>query len=229
MKRWVPFAVALFMLTPFALWMGFAATGMGGGWSQLGSPAGSVILAASVPLAGLFWIQNLRQLGDAIGAPSRLALAEGLARALPFAILLIGAGGSLWLLHEGEGPAMAAVAVVATLVMAGFGWLAARAPVEPCPARPEPPLAAAEEQEIVQGVLLCLANIGMVLALVAYYWTPMVLLWAVYAAVPVAFLAIMALAWWAAQPARATAPAPRRQLGPAPEVGAAAGRAHRAA
>ena len=28
MKRWVPFAIAIFMLTPFGLWALFAATGL---------------------------------------------------------------------------------------------------------------------------------------------------------------------------------------------------------
>jgi hypothetical protein len=34
-----------------------------------------VLIAASLPLAGLFWIRNLRQLEDSMGAASRLGVA----------------------------------------------------------------------------------------------------------------------------------------------------------
>ncbi|MCU0886940.1 MAG: hypothetical protein MUC64_02790 [Rubritepida sp.] len=210
MKRWVPFAIAIFMLTPFALWAGFAFSGLEGttGWRQTG--VGAVLFAASLPLAGLFWIQNLRQLGDSMGAPSRFRLAARLAAVLPAAILVIGAVGAAWLVMAGAGPAQALLATLGTLAMAGFGWLVARAPVEPG----QPPAAAtpdpAAEDAAARHALLFLLNIAMALTLLAYLWTPWVLLWAVAAAVPVAFVLIMALAWWAAEtaPGRPAAAAP---------------------
>jgi hypothetical protein len=55
------------MLTPFALWLGLGLFGPGGAAVRIDTKLGAVLLGASLPLAGLFWIQNLRQLGDSIG------------------------------------------------------------------------------------------------------------------------------------------------------------------
>jgi len=196
MRRWVPFAIAIFMLTPFALWLGLAAYGPGGGALNLQSHVGTVLLAASLPLAGLFWIQNLRQLGDSMGAPSRLGFAARLAVLLPFAILALGGLGTAWLAAAGAGGAELGLALLGTAVMAGFGWRVARAPIEPGRVVPAPEPAPAGEDRTL---LLFLGNLAMALLLLSYYWTPWVLFWTVLALTPVAFALMIALAWWAAK------------------------------
>ena len=198
MRRWVPFAIAIFMLTPFALWLGLGLFGPGRGAVQFDSLLGAVLLAASLPLAGLFWIQNLRQLGDSMGAASRLRLAARLTSLLPLAILGIGLPGTAWLVASGAGHLEAFLAVLGTTVMAGFGWLVARAQVEPGRIVSAPP-ATPDDGDAARSALYFIANVAMVLALLAYHWTPWVLFWAVLALVPVAFVLMIALAWWAAQ------------------------------
>ncbi len=219
MKRWVPFAIALFMLTPFALWALIGLTLPGASLGSVPTGVGGVLLAASLPLAGLFWIQNLRQLGDAMGAPSRLDLAARLAALLPLAILVVGGGGTAWLLAQGAGFLEPAIALFGTLVMTGVARLAARAPVEPgrilAAASPSP----GAEEAAAREALLAIGNAAMGLVLLAFYWTPWVLFWAAMALIPVAFLAMMALAWWAARtdviahasPGEAANDAPRRR------------------
>lgn len=198
MRRWVPFAIAAFMLTPFALWLGLGLFGPGGGSVRIDSPVGAVLLAASLPLAGLFWIQNLRQLGDSIGTASRLRIAERLASLLPPAILGIGGIGVAWLLAAGHGFLGPFLVALATLAMAGFGRLMTCAPVEPG----QVAAAAAttdDDGEAAQAALYFLANLGMALLLLAYCWTPWVLFWAVLALIPFALVLMIRLAWWAAQ------------------------------
>lgn len=201
MRRWVPFAIAIFMLLPFALWGGMALFGPGGGLELRQSGAGTVLLAASLPLAGLFWIQNLRQLGDSMGEPSRLGLAARLASVLPAAILAIGGAGTAWLLSLGGDFLEPTLALAGTLVMAGVAWVVARAPVEPgrIVAAPPAPAAPGRENAAAHSVLMTIGNVAVALGLLAYYWTPFVLLWAAFAMVPVAFVAMIALTWWAAQ------------------------------
>jgi hypothetical protein len=201
MSRWVPFAIAIFMLTPFVLWGGMALLGPGGGLAGMPVGVGAVLLAASLPLAGLFWIQNLRQLGDSMGAPSRFGVAARLAALLPLAILLVGGAGIAWLIARGEGSLEPSLALAGTLVMAGFARLVARAPVEPGEIRAAPHAEArpGREDDAAHTILLSIANIAMALVLLAYYWTPWVLFWAVLALIPLAFVAIIAMTWWAAQ------------------------------
>jgi hypothetical protein len=72
----MPFAIAIVMLTPlFALWLGLRLFGPEGGRVRIDGRLGAVLIAASLPLAGLFWIRNLRQLEDSMGAASRLGVA----------------------------------------------------------------------------------------------------------------------------------------------------------
>jgi hypothetical protein len=220
MMRWVPFAIAIFMLAPFLLWAGFFAGGMRSGVEAWQSPVGWVLLATSLPLAGLFWIQNLRQLGNSMGQASRLGIAARLTRILPFAMLGIGLAGSAWLWLSGEGMALAVIALVATLILSVFGRLAAEAAVEPSFVPPQPASDHRAEDELGRGILIFVANIAMALALLAYYVTPQVLLWALAALVPVAFAAMMRVAWWAAQsgaPAPAGMPAAAPQEAPTAE------------
>lgn len=198
MRRWIPFAIASFMLTPFALWLGLGLFGPGGAAIRIDTRLGAVLLGASLPLAGLFWIQNLRQLGDSIGASSRLRFAARLAALLPLAILGIGAVGAAWLLISGTGHLEAFLALLGTVSMAGFGWQIARSPVEPgivIIAAPAPP----DDGEAGFAALFLLGNIALTLALLALYWTPWVLFWAVLALVPIVFVVMVRLAWWAAQ------------------------------
>lgn len=198
MRRWVPFAVAIFMLTPFGLWLGLGLFGPGGGAVRIEGGLGTVLLAASLPLAGLFWIQDLRQLGDSIGAASRLSLAARLTAALPLGILGIGGLGAVWLLASGADRLEAVLALLGSAAMAGFGWLVARAPVEPGRVVTTAP-ASPDTGEAAQAALLFIANVAMVLAVLAYAWTPWVLFWAVLALVPIVFVVMIALARWAAQ------------------------------
>jgi hypothetical protein len=85
--------------------------------------------------------------------------------------------------------------------MTAVAHLAARTPVEPGRIVAAPPASPApgRENDAAHAILLAIANIAMALGLLAYWWTPFVLLWAVFAMVPVAFVAMIALAWWAAQ------------------------------
>ena len=196
MKRWVPFAIAGFMLTPFGLWALISALGIRSGFEGLHSPVGWALFLASLPLAGLFWIQNLRQMGDSMGAPSRLATARRLASVLPWAIGLIGLGGAAWLAVSGEGAGLAVIVALATFGFALLGGLAARAPIEP-PVAGVPVEDGAAMDAQGRTWLLAIGNVAMALVLLAHYWTPWVLLWAVGALVPLAFVAMLALCWWA--------------------------------
>jgi hypothetical protein len=197
-RRWLPFAIAGFMLTPFALWALFSALGLGGRAFAEHSPVGWVLFLASLPLAGLFWIQNLRQIGDSMGEASRLSVAARLAAILPTAVAGIGLAGAGVLLWGGHGFAVAGLVAVATLGLAALARLAAAAPVEPGVAEVPAEDPARMDAQARQGLIL-FYNLAAALALLAYAWTPWVLLWAVAAAVPVAFAAMLALAWWATE------------------------------
>jgi uncharacterized membrane protein YedE/YeeE len=82
--------------------------------------------------------------------------------------------------------------------MAGFGWQIARSPVEPGTVIIAAPTAP-DDGEAGFAALFLLGNIALTLALLALYWTPWVLFWAVLALVPVVFVVMVRLAWWAAQ------------------------------
>lgn len=198
MPRWLPFAIAIFMLTPFALWAGMGGAASLAGWGGLQSEVGWVLLVASLPLAGLFWVQNLRQIGDSMGRASRLKTASRLASLLPLAIAGLGLAGAWWLGTRGTSGAVVALVVAAVLVLALLGGLAARAPIEPGLA-PVPPESPADMDAAARQWLLALGNIAMALLLLSYYWTPWVLFWAALAAIPVLFLAIAFLALWGTQ------------------------------
>jgi len=75
MRRRMPFAIAIVMLTPFSRWLGLRLFGPEGGRVRIDGRLGAVLIAASLPLARLFWIRNLRQLEDSMGAASRLGVA----------------------------------------------------------------------------------------------------------------------------------------------------------
>lgn len=211
MKRWVPFAIAIFMLTPFGLWALFTATGLAQGNPIFESRIGTVLVLASLPLAGLFWIQNLRQLGDSMGHASRLRSAQKLTAVLPVAILAIGALGAVWIAGiEGTNQALAAFA--ATLAMAGLGALAARAPVEPGTITDEAHADPAVQDAKGREMLLVIGNILGVVLVGVLYWSPLAVLYAAYAAVPAIFAAMIGLAWWAAYDGVVeTAPPARRR------------------
>ena len=197
MKRWVPFAIAIFMLTPFGLWALFAATGLALGNPIFESRIGTVLVLASLPLAGLFWIQNLRQLGDSMGHASRLHTARRLTAVLPLAILGIGALGAVWI-GGTEGTNQALAAFAATLAMTGLGVMAARAPVEPGTVAGEAHADPAAQDAKGREMLLVIGNILGTVLLLVIWWSPLALLYAAYAAVPAMFAAMIGLAWWAA-------------------------------
>lgn len=199
LPRRLPFLIALFMLTPFALWAGFSLAGIGGdGLAAAGSREGLVLLAASLPLAGVFWVQNLRQMGDALGRPSRLALARRLARLLPVAIAAIGGAGLFWLGQGGSGWPVLAVVGLGVGVMAAFAWAAAADRPEPAAtATRQPPLSPEEEQRQAERWRWALINLGLLVAFASLAWSPMAILWAAAALTPVVFLLLIGLAAWA--------------------------------
>ena len=198
MPRWLPFAIAVFMLSPFALWALLGGRDALSGLGGMQSEVGWVLLVASLPLAGLFWVQNLRQIGDSMGRASRLGAASRLAGLLPLAIAGLGLGGAWWLAQGGTPGLVVALLVGAVLLLALLGGLAARAPIEPgiAPVQPED---AAAMDAAARHWLLVLANIAMALLLLSYHWTPWVLFWAALAAIPLLFLAMAWLAWWGTQ------------------------------
>ncbi|MDW8444345.1 MAG: hypothetical protein RML45_08600 [Acetobacteraceae bacterium] len=187
--RAIPFAVAGFMLTPFVLWAGFWFSGVKGVKSGFDGPEAVVLLLSSLPLAGLFWIRNLREMGDDIASPSRLRLARLLTAALPAAIALIGLVGLFWMasLHR---PAASIVLVgLAVGAVAFLGWRAASPAGEQASGR-----AVRGEGWSAAQILLFLFNVAMTLGLLAIVWTPAVLFYAVLALVPIVFGAILILA-----------------------------------
>ncbi|MBR0680798.1 hypothetical protein GXW74_09890 [Roseomonas eburnea] len=198
MRRWVPFAVAIFMLTPFALWAGFSMAGLGGGLQNvMTSPDGLVLTLASLPLAGLFWIQNLRQIGDSIDTPSRLRSAERLTRSLPLAMLAIGVGGLAWMRSVGSDGTSLLLTAAGVLAMAGFGWLAARAPALPDgEASPMPASDPREGERSAEAFLWFVLNLVLVTGSLAVLWTPLVILWVAVGLVPVVFVTLMSVAAW---------------------------------
>jgi hypothetical protein len=191
LQRAIPFAVAGFMLTPLVLWAVLWASGMRGAKSGFDGPEAVVLILSSLPLAGLFWIRNLREMGDALGLESRLGLARLLTAVLPAAVLLIGLTGLLWLAEHGRPASSLWLVGVAVAVVAALAWLAAGGWGEAATARRQ---AARRPGATDTGTLLFIANVAMVLALLAYYWTPVILFYAVLALVPLAFIAIIVLA-----------------------------------
>ena len=198
MRRWVPFAIAVFMLTPFALWAGFSLGGLGGGLANLvTAPEGMVLSLASLPLAGLFWIQNLRQIGDSIGGASRWRSAERVAQAMPWLVFGIGVAGCVWMASLGVTLATIALTALCVLAMAGFGLLAARAPASPMQnASPTVALPAAEGEESAEAFLWFVFNVAAVTAVLCFVWTPLVLLWVAVGLVPVMFAVLISVAAW---------------------------------
>jgi len=187
--RAVPFAIAGFMLTPFALWAAFWFAGLQGVKSGFDGPEAVVLLVSSLPLAGLFWIRNLREIGDGIASPSRLRLARALTIALPAAIAVLGTGGVVWLSALGRPLVSLTLVAAAVAVMGVLGWRAASPEAERACGH-----IAASEGWSANLILLVIAKAAMALALLAMWWTPAVLFWAVLALVPVAFGAILLLA-----------------------------------
>jgi hypothetical protein len=193
MPRALPFAIAIFMLTPFAIWAALWLSGIrGAGWNGLTSPEGMVMMAASLPLAGLFWVQNLRQLGDSMGEPTRLRLAERLAVLMPVAIVAIGAAGlAVLAMMERPGGAIGLVAggvvVMAILAAAGARPEEARAP-KPVVSDP------AEDAEAEKTALLFLLNILLLALLGTLVFGVAFLAWKAMALVPVAFALLIAVA-----------------------------------
>ena len=198
MRRWVPFAIAVFMLTPFALWAGFSLGGLGGGLANLvTAPEGMVLSLASLPLAGLFWIQNLRQIGDSIGGASRWRGAERVAQAMPWLVFGIGVAGCAWMASVGVTLATIGLTALCVLAMAGFGLLAARAPASPMQnASPTVALPAAEGEESAEAFLWFVFNVAAVTAVLCFVWTPLVLLWVAVGLVPVMFAVLISVAAW---------------------------------
>jgi hypothetical protein len=189
--RAVPFLIAGFMLTPFLVWGGLFAAGLRGPKQGLDGPEAVVLLLASLPLAGLFWIRNLREMGDALAADSRLRLARVLTAALPVAVLLIGGVGLVWLGGLDRPASSLWLVGVAVAAVAALAWLAAGRRGEAGTARRE---AARRPGATDTFTLLFIANVAMALTLLAWYWTPAVLFYAALALVPLAFLAIIAVA-----------------------------------
>jgi hypothetical protein len=198
MRRWVPFAIAVFMLTPFALWAGFSLGGLGGGLANLvTAPEGMVLSLASVPLAGLFWIQNLRQIGDSIGGASRWRGAERVAQAMPWLVFGIGVTGCLWMASVGVTLATIALTTLCVLAMAGFGLLAARAPASPMQnASPTKALSHEAGEESAEAFLWFVFNAVAVTAVLCFVWTPLVVLWVAVGLVPVVFAVLVSVAAW---------------------------------
>jgi hypothetical protein len=186
------------MLTPFALWAGFSLGGLGGGLANLvTAPEGMVLSLASLPLAGLFWIQNLRQIGDSIGGASRWRGAERVARAMPWLVLGIGVAGCAWMGSEGASVATIGLTVLCVAAMAGFGWLAARGPASPMQdASPTVALPHAEGEESAEAFLWFVFNVAAVTAVLCLVWTPLVLLWVAVGLVPVVFAVLISAAAW---------------------------------
>ncbi len=187
--RAVPFAVAGFMLTPFLLWAGFWFSGVKGVKSGFDGPEAVVLLLSSLPLAGLFWIRNLREMGDGIASPSRLRLARFLTIALPGAIALIGVIGLVWMASLDRPAVSIALVGLAVGAVAVLGWRAASPEGERASGR-----AVRGEGWSAEHILLFLFNVAMVLALAAILWTPAVLFYAALALVPIVFGAILIIA-----------------------------------
>jgi len=193
MPRALPFAIAIFMLTPFAIWAALWLAGIrGAGWNGLTSPEGVVMMAASLPLAGLFWVQNLRQMGDSMGEPTRLRLAERLAVLMPVAIVAIGGAGLVALaMMERPGGAIGLVAggviVMAILAAAGARPEKERAPM---PVASDP----AQDAEAEKTALLFLLNIVLLALLGTLVFGVAFLAWKAMALVPVAFALLIAVA-----------------------------------
>lgn len=197
MTRWLPFAIALFMLTPFALWGGFWLAGIrGSGFNGLTSPEGSALLAASLPLAGLFWVQNLRQIGDSAGRASRLRLASRLAALLPISIGGIAGAGLWWLWQDGASAPALAIVAAGGAVMAGFALVAARAPAEPGASAPQPAPTPAEEARQAETLGFLVLNLALAVLLASLVWSPLAIAVAAALLVPVAFAAMLWLAHW---------------------------------
>jgi hypothetical protein len=194
MPRALPFAIALFMLAPFAIWAVLWMSGMrGAGWNGLTSPEGAVMMAASLPLAGLFWVQNLRQMGDSMGEPTRLRLAERLVWLMPVAIVAIGATGlAVLAMMERPGGAIGLVAggVVVMAILAAAG---ARSEEERAP-KPGQPTDPAREREAEQTALLFLLNLVLLAVLGTMVFGVGFLAWMAMALVPVAFALLIAAA-----------------------------------
>lgn len=197
MTRWLPFAVALFMLTPFALWGGFWLAGIrGSGFNGLTSPEGTALLAASLPLAGLFWVQNLRQIGDSAGRASRLRFASRLAALLPLAIGGIAGAGLWWLWQDGASAPALAIVALGGAAMAGFAMVAARAPAEPGASAPHPAPTPAEEARQTEALAWTGLNLVLAVLLASLVWSPLAIVAAAALLVPVAFGALIWLAHW---------------------------------
>lgn len=189
LARAVPFVVAGFMLTPFVLWAGFWFSGVQGVKSGFDGPEAVVLLLSSLPLAGLFWIRNLREMGDGLASPSRLRLAKLLTIALPAAIAAIGAIGVVWLASRERPLASLALVAAAVATTAFLGWRAASPEGEQASG-----WAPAGEGASAGQILTTLALAGGALALAAIWWTPAVLFYAVLAMVPIVFGFILIVA-----------------------------------
>jgi hypothetical protein len=189
--RAVPFLIAGFMLTPFLLWAGLFAAGLRGPKPGFDGPEAVVLLLASLPLAGLFWIRNLREMGDSLAADSRLRLARALTAALPAAVLLIGGIGLAWLAGLDRPATSLALVGAAVVAVAALAWLATGRRGEAATARPR---GSRRPGASDVGTLLVIANVTMALVLLAWYWTPAVLFYAALALTPVVFLGVIAVA-----------------------------------
>ena len=199
MNRWWSFLVGGFTLLPAAIWLVLRFAGLDGTSSFAVGAEEVVMLATLLPLAGIFWIQNLRQLADAMGAASRLRVAERLARLLPVLVLAFGGAGLGWLSMLGR-PAAVLLSIAAALaVVATLARLAANAALEP-------PRAASQTVEEMphdpdrrgEAAAYGAVNLLMLLAIAALWWSPQVIFWAALGLAPVALATVASIAAWGA-------------------------------
>jgi len=130
--RFLPYAIGVFMLLPFALWAGFFFA-FPGPKPGLDVPVVTALLFISLPLAAYHYIAGLAFVANSMaGRPGEIVPdwrpARWAMRAMPAVtgVLALGAGAILWL--AGEGLAATAAAVAGGLLLAALLEHISRAP-----------------------------------------------------------------------------------------------------
>jgi hypothetical protein len=187
---WLPYAIGGFMLTPYALWAGLYLGGMAGPKSGFSTPEMVVLLVASLPLAASFFLANLGQMASAMRSGPAGERLPRAALAMPWLSGLFGLAGVGVLLWLGRAPVgIALVALVVAGMVALMVWGLRDAPAAAAESASEPVTPEEEERAVWLVVTPLLLVVFLALA-----WSPAVLFYAALAAVPGAFVAILALA-----------------------------------
>jgi hypothetical protein len=122
--QFLPYAIGVFLLTPFIIWAGLYAVMPGPKWGVTDAPLTASLLLVSLPLVAYHSLAGLAYVANSMaGRSGETAPVWGPARRVNQAMapltLVLTIAASVWIMQTGEGATAVAGVVLVGLVMAG--------------------------------------------------------------------------------------------------------------